>query len=78
MNKLIRSINEEQGERLGDDDDDDDSSGGSYHELPSFSCEEKAEIISTLNILKKSEISFEEREDEFTTMCFKAGMLNIK
>jgi len=38
-----------------------------------FTHEEKEEILSTLRVLKKTS-AFEEREQEFTTMCFNAGL----
>lgn len=38
-----------------------------------FTLEEKEEILSTLRVLKKN-TSFQEKEEEFSTMCMKAGM----
>lgn len=39
-----------------------------------LSSAEKEEIISTLKVLKRSDSTDEEKEQEFTTMCFNSGM----
>jgi len=42
-----------------------------------FTPEEKEEILSTLRVLKK-DTSFEAKEEEFSTLCFKPGMSEDK